>query len=137
MTATAATDGIATKDTDVTGNVFAGAVRNIRSDVECRAIASTFLTELIGWTPDDLVWDETHHLQGHSRLRGRELVVIAPRDDRHRPVLLTAEDWDAVRRANPEHRRQLLDERAIADRHQLVAALRSRQRAFAPFHLAA
>ena len=59
--------------------------RAVRPDGECWAKASEFLTELIGSPPDDLVWDATYHLQGHSHIDGRELVVIAPRDYATRP----------------------------------------------------
>ena len=64
-----------------------------------------------------------HHLQGHSHFHGRELVVIAPRDEDHQTVVLTAEDWDAVRRANTDQRRDLLDACAIADHKRLVAVM--------------
>ena len=97
--------------------------RSVRSDVECRARASKFLIELIGSPPDDLLWDDTHRLQGHGHLRGRELIVIASRDDDHQTVVLTAEDWDALRRASTDERRALLDACAIADSNQLVAVL--------------
>jgi hypothetical protein len=102
------------------------AVRAVRSDAECRAVASTFLIELLGSPPVDLLWDDTHRLQGHSHLHGRELVVIAPRDDDHQTVVLTAEDWDAVRRSSAGQRRELLDACAIADRNRLVAVLSDR-----------
>ena len=98
-----------------------------RPDIECRAKASEFLTELIGSPPEDLLWDDTHHLQGHSQLHGRELVVIAPRDEYHQTVVLTAEDWDAVRRANTDQRRDLLDACAIADHKRLVAVISDHQ----------
>ena len=114
--------------TSTTWNSNAGD-RAARPDVECRAKASEFLTELIGSPPEDLLWDDTHHLQGHSQLHGRELVVIAPRDEDHRTVVLTAEDWDAVRRANTDQRRDLLDACAIADHKRLVAVMSEHQNA--------
>ena len=98
-----------------------------RPDVACRATASEFLTELIGSPHEALFWDATHLLQGHSRLDGLELVVIAPRDDDHHTVVLTAEDWDAVRRANADQRRDLLDTCAIADHKRLVAVISDHQ----------
>ena len=52
--------------------------------------------------------DGTFHLQGHGHLHGRELIVIAARDDDHQTVVLTAEDWDAVHRASTDQRRDLL-----------------------------
>jgi hypothetical protein len=103
--------------------------RAVRPDIECWARASEFLTELIGSPPDDLLWDDTHHLRGHGHVRGRELIVIAPRDDDHQTVVLTAEDWDAVRRASTDQRRDLLSACAIADHNRLVAVL-SDQRSF-------
>jgi hypothetical protein len=97
--------------------------RAVRPDSECWARASEFLTELIGSPPDGLLWDDTYHLQGHSHLHGRELVVIAARDDDHRTVVLTGEDWDAVRRASTDQRRDLLNAYEIADRNRLVPVL--------------
>ena len=97
--------------------------RATRSDIDCQARASEFLTELIGSPPENLLWDDTYHLQGHSQLHGRELVVIAPRDENHQTVVLTAEDWDGVRRATTGQRRDLLDNCAIADHERLVAVI--------------
>ena len=97
--------------------------RVVRPDIECWARASEFLTELIGSPPDDLRWDDTHRLRGHGHLHGRELIVIAPRDDDHQTVVLTAEDWDAVRRASTDQRRDLLNSCAITDNSRLVAVL--------------
>jgi hypothetical protein len=99
------------------------AARPVRPDSECWARANEFLIELIGSPPDDLLWDDTHHLQGHVHLHGRELIVIAPRDDDHQTVVLTSEDWDAIRRASTDQRRDLLTACAIADRNRLVAVL--------------
>jgi hypothetical protein len=97
--------------------------RVLRPDTECRARASEFLVRLIGGLPDDLTWDHTHRLQGHAHLGGRELVVIAPRDDAHSTVVLTTQDWDQVRLSGGEQRRSLLGTYAIADRCQLAAVL--------------
>ena len=102
--------------------------RAVRPDRECWARASEFLTELIGSPPDDLQWDDTHHLQGHGHLHGRELIVIASRDDDHQTVVLTAEDWDAVRRASSDQRRGLLNACAIIDHNRLVAVLSDQRR---------
>jgi hypothetical protein len=99
------------------------AVRVRRTDTECRARARAFLTSLIGATPVDVTWDRTHRLQGHARLGGRQLVVIAPRDDDHRTVVLTIGDWEQVRRADGDQRRSLLGALAIADRGRLAAVL--------------
>jgi hypothetical protein len=109
---------------DFTPATAADAVgRVLRPDTECRARASEFLVGLIGGLPDGLTWDHTHRLQGHAHLGGRELVVIAPRDDAHSTVVLTTQDWDQVRLAGSEQRRSLLDACAIADRRQLAAVL--------------
>jgi hypothetical protein len=97
--------------------------RVVRPDSECRATASEFLTELIGSPPDDLLWDGTHHLRGHGHFHGRELIVIAPRDDDHQTVVLTAEDWDAVRRASTDQRHDLLNACALVDHNRLLAVL--------------
>ena len=70
-----------------------------RSDTECHARARDFLVGVLGARPDALTWDHTHRLQGHAHLGGRELVVIAPRDDAHSTVVLTTQDWDQVRLA--------------------------------------
>ena len=132
MTAQTATATITPTSTAV------ATVRTNRTDAECQARASTFLTELIGSPPDDLVWDGAHHLQGHSHLRGHELVVIAARDDQHQTVVLTAGDWDQVRRASTGgQRRALLDTCAIADRTHLISLLGRWQRSSHRLTLAA
>ena len=94
-----------------------------RSDTECHARARDFLVGVLGARPDALTWDHTHRLQGHAHLGGRELVVIAPRDDAHSTVVLTTQDWDQVRLAGGEQRRSLLGAYAIGDRRQLAAVL--------------
>jgi hypothetical protein len=111
--------------------------RVVRSDSESRAAACEFLTGLIGSVPDDLLWDETHHLQGHGHLDGHELVVIAPRDDRHQTIVLTAEDWDAVSRANADQRGDLLKSCAIRTHRRLVKVLRGQKRRAGSFIFAA
>ena len=109
--------------TSVTPVPANAAERVQRSDTECRARARQFLIHLIGAMPDDLTWDHTHRLQGHARLAGHQLVVIAPRDDDHRTVVLTRRDWEQVRRADGAQRRSLLGSCAIADRGRLAAVL--------------
>jgi hypothetical protein len=103
--------------------------RVVRSDAECWARATEFLTELIGSPPDDLLWDDTHHLQGHGHVGGRELIVIAPRDDNHQTIVLTTEDWDTVRWATTDQRRDVLNACAIADHNRLVSVLADRRNA--------
>jgi hypothetical protein len=46
----------------------------------------------------DIRWDDEHCLQGHVDLDGCHLVVIACRDDAHEPLVLSEDDWDALRR---------------------------------------
>jgi hypothetical protein len=79
----------------------------VHGDIDCQATARQFLTDLAGMEAPQLMWDTTYHLQGHAQLGGREFVVIAPRDDAHQPVVITAEDWDAIRRVPGEPRRRL------------------------------
>ena len=94
-----------------------------RPDTECRARAREYLVDLIGAPPDDLSWDNTHRLRGHAHLGGRELVVIAPRDEAHSTIVLTASDWDEIRRAAGDQRRSLLGAYAINNRSRLAAVL--------------
>ena len=54
---------------------------------------------------------------------GRELVVIASRDENHHVLVLTPEDWDEIRRAHPERRSELLRQCAIEDHDRLVRVL--------------
>jgi hypothetical protein len=81
------------------------------------------LTELIGSPPAALRWDICHRLKGDVCVHGCELVVIAPRDAAHRPVVLTALDWDEIRSASAEERSTLLGRYSIANHDQLVAML--------------
>jgi hypothetical protein len=104
-------------------SVSSTADRVVRPDTECRATASEFLTELIGSPPDALLWDDTHHLQGHTHFQGNELIVIAPRDDNHTTIVVTAQDWDTLRRATANDRRELLAACAIADHNRLMACV--------------
>jgi hypothetical protein len=93
------------------------------SDQACRARAYVYLVELIGAHPATLTWDSTHCLQGHVHLECGELVVIAPRDATHKPVVLTAPNWDAVRRSLGDQRRELIESCAITDYAGLESAL--------------
>lgn len=61
--------------------------------------ALEFLAELLGCEcTEHVCWDVDHHLQGHLEVRGQHMVVIAPRDDVHAPLVLSEDDWDALRR---------------------------------------
>ncbi|MCU1395691.1 MAG: hypothetical protein JWM34_4119 [Ilumatobacteraceae bacterium] len=82
---------------------------------EGRARAGRHLRKLIGSAPSDLLWDHNHHLQGHLHVGQRELVVIAPRDESHDPVVLTAEDWDEACHASGQECAQIIRERALHD----------------------
>lgn len=93
------------------------------STEECHHRADAYLTILIGTAPDDLCWDPIHQLQGHAHLGTCELVVIAPRDTAHETLVLTAEDWEEVRRTEVAARPELLEQLAIHDHDELVAAV--------------
>jgi hypothetical protein len=95
------------------------------SDRACRARAYVYLVELIGAHPDALTWDATHCLQGRVRLACCELVVIAPRDAFHEPVVLTTPSWDAIRRSFGDQRRELIESCSITDHEGLQSALAS------------
>jgi len=43
-------------------------------------------------------WDTEHHLQGHVDVAGQHMVLIASRDADHEPLVLSEDDWDALRR---------------------------------------
>jgi len=86
-----------------------------------RARACTFLQRLIGETPTDLYWDEDHHRQGHVHVGTRELVVIAPCDTIHPPIVLTVEDWYEIQDQPGEHAGALVRKRAIHDHDRLLA----------------
>ena len=90
--------------------------------------AHEFLVGLIGSASDDLTWDHTHRLQGHAHLGGRELVVIAPRDDAHSHRRAHDPGLDQVRLAGGDQRRSMLGRYAIADRCQLAAVLANHRR---------
>jgi hypothetical protein len=92
-------------------------------DAECWARAGTHLIAVLGTEPDHLCWDRTHHLQGRVHVGDRELVVIAARDDLHRALVFTPEDWDEVRRSSLEQRGEMLQRCAIADHDRLVQVL--------------
>ena len=99
--------------------------RHISPDLECRARADAYLVGLIGSRHQPVTWDSTFRLQGHLHLGSRELVVIAPRDASHTPVVLTATGWDAVRRSSADQRRELIESCAITDHAGLLSALAS------------
>jgi hypothetical protein len=95
-------------DDDVAGSCLGGSCqevhpmpeRNVRlDDDQAHQRALEFLAELLGEDCTDRVcWDLDHHLQGHVDVHGQHVVVIAPRDDDHAPLVLSEDDWDALRR---------------------------------------
>ncbi len=93
------------------------------NDDEGQRRARLYLKRILGSTPIDLCWDETHHMQGHVHIADRELVIIAPRDESHEPVVLTAEDWDEIRHAPGEKAGDLVRDRAIHDHDELDEAV--------------
>ncbi len=95
--------------------------RNLLTESEGQARACAFLRLLIGTAPTALYWDQSHHLRGHVHVGDRELVVIAPRDKVHPPIVLTAEDWDEIRHAPGEQAGDLVRQRAIHDHDRLLA----------------
>lgn len=105
--------------------------RAVRDDASCRAVACEYLDGLLLGVPDNacpgpaVCWDDRHHLQGHAHLGRVELVVIAPRDDRHEPLLLVEQDWDRIRRAAGDERPRLVDECAIRTPRRLRDVLSS------------
>jgi hypothetical protein len=90
---------------------------------QCRARAYAYLAGLIGNRPHTVIWDSTHCLQGHVHVGLSALVVIAPRDASHEPVVLTEPSWAAVRRCPGEERRNLIRSCAITDSSRLASAL--------------
>ena len=109
-----------------------GDPHHISPDRECQARAYAYLVELIGDRPEKLTWDVTHRLQGHVHLASHELVVIAPRDTEHQPIVLTEPSWDAVRRSPADLRRGLIQSFAITDHAGLVSILESDELSWCP-----
>jgi hypothetical protein len=101
-------------------------------DRVCRARAYTYLAGLIGTRSETVTWDSTHRLQGHVHLGSCKLVVIAPRDDEHQPIVMTEPSWDAVRRSAPGQRRELIEAWAIADHAGLESVLGPEELALCP-----
>lgn len=89
------------------------------TDEDAHAAACSFLARLIGSQADAVRWDATYHLQGHTFVDGLELVVIAPRDRRHRTLVVTGEDWDEIHRVPRVERDALLSTCSITSRRRL------------------
>ena len=69
-------------------------------DARAHARAHDRLVEVVG-CDCEIRWDAEHCLQGHVDVGGSHLVVIAARDDAHETLVLTENEWDAVRRGTP------------------------------------
>lgn len=70
-------------------------------DEQAHALAERLLAEREGGPPGaTVVWDPEHHLQGHVEIDGRHVVLIAPRDHTHEPLVLTESAWDQLRRVS-------------------------------------
>jgi hypothetical protein len=94
-----------------------------RGDEDAHAAACSVLARLVGSLDAAVCWDSTHHLQGHAVVAGCELVVIAPRDRTHVTIVVTADDWDKIRRASGDQRHALLCTCPITSRRRLREVL--------------
>jgi hypothetical protein len=97
--------------------------RTQRSDGDCQSSAGEYLCSLIGAAPDDLLWDDVHHLQGHAHCRGHEIIVIASRDSSHHALVMTVEDWDTIRHSFGRDRRELLRTCSIESHSRFLEVL--------------
>jgi hypothetical protein len=67
-------------------------------DEQAHQRAERYLASVLGTgCPCAVLWDGDHHLQGHLDHSGTHLVVIAPRDDEHDPIVMSEIEWDACR----------------------------------------
>lgn len=90
---------------------------------DCQVEARDFLARLVGRPHSSVCWDPTHQLQGHAVVDGQELILIAPRDAAHEPVVFTAADWDEIQHSPSERRTALLCSCRITSRRRLRDAL--------------
>ncbi len=67
-------------------------------DEQAHQLAEQLLAAVAGGQAAPVVWDPEHHLQGHAEIDGEHVILIAPRDDEHRPLVLTEAEWDELRR---------------------------------------
>ena len=72
--------------------------RGVRFDDEAaRARAIEHAVSVLGLVArPEVAWRSDYSLQGHLDLRGRHLVLIAPRTADHSPRLFTEHEWDCV-----------------------------------------
>ena len=70
-------------------------------DDQAHQRAERYLASVLGADcAGEVCWDGDHHLQGHLDHSGEHLVVIAPRDDEHDPIVMSESEWDACRRGH-------------------------------------
>ena len=70
-------------------------------DDQAHQRAERYLASVLGKNfACEVHWDGDHHLQGHLDHSGRHLVVIAPRDDEHHPIVMSETEWDTCRRGH-------------------------------------
>ena len=68
------------------------------NDERAHELASFHLSLVVGADrTTEICWDPDHHLQGHVEVAGQHLVVIAARDSDHAPLVLSEDDWNALR----------------------------------------
>ncbi len=68
-------------------------------DDQAHRLAEEYLSSVFGAdVVPEVYWDGDHHLQGHVNHSGCHLVVIAPRDDEHDPIVMSETAWDAYHR---------------------------------------
>jgi hypothetical protein len=73
-------------------------------DDQAHQRAERFLASVLGADRGcEVLWDTDHHLQGHLDDCGQHLVVIAPRDNEHDPIVMSETEWDACRRGHLAH----------------------------------
>ncbi len=70
-------------------------------DDQAHQRAERYLASILGTDgAREVSWDTDHHLQGHLDHSGQHLVVIAPRDDEHDPIVMSDTEWNALRRGH-------------------------------------
>ena len=73
-------------------------------DDQAHERAELYLASVFGADCEcEVRWDGDHHLQGHLDHSGNHLVVIAPRDDEHDPIVMSEAEWDECRRGHLAH----------------------------------
>lgn len=93
------------------------------SDEVCQSSAGEYLSDLLGAAPDDLLWDDVHHLQGHAHCAGHEIIVIASRDAAHHALVVTVDDWNNIRHSFGRDRAELLRAASIESHSRFLEVL--------------